>query len=42
MIDFLDEGEQETGRIEFFKDCGETRIVGQTQLTAPPWDWGSR
>jgi predicted ATPase len=29
-------------RIELYKDGGETRIVGQTLLTAPPWDWGSR
>lgn len=28
--------------IELHKDWGETRISGQTTLTAPPWDWGSR
>jgi predicted ATPase len=43
LIEFLgDHGDEEAGRIELYKDCGETRIVGQTQLTAPPWDWGSR
>lgn len=29
-------------RVELYKDCGETRVVGQGPLTAPPWDWGSR
>ncbi|WP_199253593.1 AAA family ATPase [Mycolicibacterium mengxianglii] len=28
--------------VELYKDCGETRIAGQTPLSAPPWDWGSR
>ena len=46
LLDFLDAGSGEdpadTTRIELYKDCGETRIVGQTLLTAPSWDWGSR
>lgn len=29
-------------RVELYKELGETLIVGQTQLSAPPWDWGSR
>jgi hypothetical protein len=28
--------------IELHKDWGETRITGQTNLSAPPWDWGKR
>ncbi|AQA01162.1 ATP-binding protein [Mycobacterium sp. MS1601] len=28
--------------IELYKDCGETMVAGQTQLTAPAWDWGKR
>ena len=28
--------------IELYKEWGETRITGQTMLTAPPWDWGKR
>jgi predicted ATPase len=28
--------------LELVKEWGETRLVGQTQLTAPPWDWGKR
>jgi predicted ATPase len=28
--------------IELYKEWGETRITGQTTLTAPPWDWGKR
>ena len=28
--------------IELYKDWGETLITGQTTLTTPPWDWGSR
>ncbi len=31
-----------TAEVELHKDWGETRISGQTQLTAPPWDWGRR
>lgn len=46
LIEFLGADGQadreDTARIELYKDCGETLIVGQTQLTAPPWDWGSR
>ncbi|QLL05380.1 AAA family ATPase [Mycobacterium vicinigordonae] len=32
----------DTIRIELYKDLGETRIIGQTLLTTPPWDWGKR
>lgn len=28
--------------LELYKEWGETRLVGQNQLTAPPWDWGKR
>jgi predicted ATPase len=46
LIGFLgadgDEDREDTARIELYKDCGETLIVGQTRLTAPSWDWGSR
>lgn len=28
--------------LELVKEWGETRLVGQTRLTAPPWDWGKR
>jgi predicted ATPase len=28
--------------IELYKEWGETRVTGQTMLTAPPWDWGKR
>lgn len=28
--------------IELVKEWGETRIEGQTILSAPPWDWGGR
>lgn len=31
-----------SSEIELHKDWGETRITGQTNLTAPPWDWGKR
>jgi predicted ATPase len=31
-----------SSEIELYKDWGETRITGQTNLTAPPWDWGKR
>jgi len=31
-----------SSEIELYKEWGETRITGQTQLTAPPWDWGKR
>lgn len=40
LLAFLDT--EDTQRIELYKDCGETQVVGQTLLTAPPWDWGSR
>ncbi|MDT5104785.1 MAG: hypothetical protein QOI25_2298 [Mycobacterium sp.] len=32
----------DTVEIELYKEWGETRITGQTTLTAPPWDWGKR
>ena len=28
--------------VELIKEWGETRVEGQTMLTAPPWDWGKR
>jgi predicted ATPase len=31
-----------SAEIELHKQWGETRITGQTMLTAPPWDWGRR
>jgi predicted ATPase len=31
-----------SSEIALYKEWGETRITGQTQLTAPPWDWGKR
>lgn len=34
--------EDETARVEIYKDHGETKIVGQNLLTTPAWDWGSR
>jgi predicted ATPase len=43
LLDALDlTDEDETARVEIYKDCGETRIVGQDLLTTPAWDWGSR
>ena len=35
-------GGEDSVEIELYKEWGETRITGQTQLTAPPWDWGKR
>jgi predicted ATPase len=32
----------DTSGVELCKEWGETRIVGQTMLTTPPWDWGKR
>jgi len=40
MREQLDTGD--TQEIELDKQWGETRIAGQTILTAPPWDWGKR
>jgi predicted ATPase len=40
MREQLDTGD--TQEIELYKQWGETRIAGQTMLTAPPWDWGKR
>lgn len=28
--------------LELIKEWGETRLLDQTMLTAPPWDWGKR
>jgi predicted ATPase len=39
-LDFRDK--DDTVQLEIFKDCGETRIVGQGLLTTPAWDWGAR
>jgi predicted ATPase len=35
-------GTADAVEIELHKEWGETRIAGQTMLTAPPWDWGTR
>ena len=40
MREQLDSGDAQ--EIELYKQWGETRIAGQTMLTAPPWDWGRR
>lgn len=34
--------EADFSEIELYKEWGETRVTGQTMLTAPPWDWGER
>lgn len=31
-----------SSEIELYKEWGETRVVDQTMLTTPPWDWGKR
>jgi predicted ATPase len=41
MREHLD-GTDDSSEIELYKEWGETRITGQTTLTAPPWDWGKR
>jgi predicted ATPase len=42
LLEILDIDTEDAARIELYKDRGETRIVGQSPLSAPPWDWGSR
>ncbi|ETB03247.1 ATP-binding protein [Mycobacterium avium subsp. paratuberculosis 10-4404] len=49
LLEFLDtvplgEGgaDGEAVEIELYKDWGETRIGGQTLMTTPRWDWGTR
>jgi predicted ATPase len=37
LLQYLD-----SSPVELVKDVGETLIAGQTQLTAPAWDWGKR
>jgi predicted ATPase len=32
----------DVSEVELYKEWGETRVVGQTTLTQPPWDWGKR
>jgi predicted ATPase len=32
----------DSSEIELYKEWGETRVIDQTMLTAPPWDWGTR
>lgn len=32
----------QVGEVELYKEWGETRVVGQTALSQPPWDWGKR
>jgi predicted ATPase len=34
--------EADAHEVELTKEWGETRVAGQTPLTAPPWDWGKR
>ena len=33
---------EDSSEIELTKEWGETRVVDQTMLSAPPWDWGKR
>ena len=33
---------EDTSDVELYKEWGETRVAGQTMLSAPPWDWGTR
>ncbi len=33
---------EDTSDIELYKEWGETKVAGQTMLTVPPWDWGTR
>jgi predicted ATPase len=51
LLDFLDttpvaeiedSPESQAIEIELYKDWGETRISGQTLMTTPRWDWGTR
>lgn len=49
LLEFLDtqpvteaDGGDGAVELELYKDYGETRITGQTLLTTPRWDWGSR
>ena len=32
----------ETTEVELYKQWGETKVVDQTLVTTPPWDWGKR
>ncbi len=32
----------DASELELCKEWGETRIVGQSTVSAPPWDWGKR
>lgn len=34
--------EEDALRLEIFKDCGATKVLGQGLLTTPAWEWGSR
>jgi predicted ATPase len=33
---------EHTSALDLYKEWGETRVAGQTMLSAPPWDWGKR
>ena len=33
---------EDASELELFKEWGETRVVDQTPLTQPPWEWGKR
>ncbi|MDP9165431.1 MAG: AAA family ATPase [Actinomycetota bacterium] len=32
----------ETTEVELYRQWGETKVVDQTLVTTPPWDWGKR
>jgi predicted ATPase len=40
LIASLDE--EDCNRISLEKDCGETRVVGMSDLEQPPWHWATR
>jgi len=40
LIASLDE--EDCNRISLEKDCGETRVVGMSDLGQPPWHWATR
>jgi len=42
VADIEDATEDQAVEIELYKDWGETRISGQTLMTTPRWDWGTR
>lgn len=42
VADTADAADGRAIEIELYKDWGETRISGQTLVTTPRWDWGTR